>query len=222
MSMRHGARAAAVAGFVGLTISLAGCGAKVSQEQYNADIAKLREEMQAGDRPAAAKADSASRMAAAQQTRLDSLDQQYQALRNDYQASVEKVKGQLRFNVPVHFDFDQSELREADRPVLDQFASVVKEHYPGALVTAEGFADPSGDYQHNLALGQARADAVRDYLVGTAGLAEDEVRAVSYGEILKRQVVPGAEGPGDTGIENRRVTLVIDHAAVVTDRVAMP
>jgi len=39
---------------------------------------------------------------------------------------------------------------------------------------------------------------------------------------LKRQVVPGAEGPGDTGIENRRVTLVIDHAAVTTDRVAMP
>jgi hypothetical protein len=45
---------------------------------------------------------------------------------------------------------------------------------------------------------------------------------VSYGEVGNRQVVPGAHGPGDTGVENRRVTLVIDHAAVTLDRVAMP
>jgi hypothetical protein len=35
-------------------------------------------------------------------------------------------------------------------------------------------------------------------------------------------IVPGAKGPGHAGIENRRVTLVIDHAGVATDHVAMP
>jgi hypothetical protein len=43
---------------------------------------------------------------------------------------------------------------------------------------------------------------------------------VSYGEVRNRQVVPGAKGPGDAGVENRRVALVIDHAAVATDEVA--
>jgi peptidoglycan-associated lipoprotein len=213
MSMHHVARAAAVAGFVGLTAGMAGCGNGISREEYTAEVAKLREEIAAGDRRVAAAVDSTNQAMAQQQGRMDSLGQQLQSLQGEYQVSLEKVKGQLRFNVPVHFDFDQSELREADRPVLDRFAGVVKEYYPGALVTAEGFADPSGDYRHNLALGQARADAVRDYLVSTGGLSADDVRAVSYGEILKRQVEPGAQGPGDTGIENRRVTLVIEHAA---------
>jgi hypothetical protein len=54
---------------------------------------------------------------------------------------------------------------------------------------------------HGLRLGQRRANAVRDYLAG---------------------IVPGAKGPGHAGIENRWVTLVIDHAAVATDHVAMP
>ena len=63
---------------------------------------------------------------------------------------------------------------------------------------------------------------MRDYLAGTGGLPADGLKAVSYGEVSNRQVVPGARGPGDVGIENRRVTLVIDHVAVAMDRVAMP
>jgi peptidoglycan-associated lipoprotein len=46
--------------------------------------------------------------------------------------------------------------------VLDRFATVVKEYYPGALVTVEGFADPAGGEIYNLRLGQRRAEAVRD------------------------------------------------------------
>ena len=56
------------------------------------------------------------------------------------------------------------------------------------------------------------------YLVGTGGLAADKVRALSYGEVQKRQVVPNAKGSGDSGLENRRVTLVIEDAAA-TDHV---
>ena len=128
----------------------------------------------------------------------------------------------LKFNVPVHFEFASSELREADRPVLDRFASVVTEYYPGALVTVEGFADPSGSAAYNHAARHAPrrggAGVPRD--VGRVRAA-DKLKAVSYGEARNRQVVPGAKGPGDEGIENRRVALVIDHAAVATDEVAL-
>lgn len=221
MSMRHAARAAAVAGIVGLTASLAGCAGYVKKADFNNEVAKLREEMQAGDHQVAGRVDSTNQAVADHQRRLDALEQELQAFRKEYQVSIEKVKGMLRFDVPVHFGFDSSELRESDRPVLDRFASVVKEYYPGALVTVEGFADPAGSQAYNLRLGQQRANAVRDYLTGTGGLSADELKAVSYGEVRNRQVVPGAKGPGDAGVENRRVTLVIDHAAVATDRVAM-
>ena len=55
-----------------------------------------------------------------------------------------------------------------------------------------------------------RAEAVRDYLVGTAGMQTGQVRAVSYGEATNRQVRPGATG--DAGRDNRRVSLVVDYA----------
>jgi peptidoglycan-associated lipoprotein len=127
----------------------------------------------------------------------------------------------LKFNVPVHFEYDSSELREGDRPVLDRFASVVTEYYPGALITVEGFADPSGSAAYNLQLGRRRAEAVQEYLATAGGFGADRLKAVSYGEVRNRQVVPGAKGPGEQGIENRRVALVIDHAAIATDEVAL-
>ena len=64
-----------------------------------------------------------------------------------------------------------------------------------------------------------RAVAVKDYLA-SSGLSSEQLKAVSYGESRNRQVVPGAKGPGPDGAENRRVALVIDHAAVATDQVA--
>jgi peptidoglycan-associated lipoprotein len=78
------------------------------------------------------------------------------------------------------------------------------------VITVEGFADPAGSTAFNKRLGQARADAVRDYLVGTAGLPAEQVRAVSYGEDNNRQVRPGAFG--EAGQDNRRVGLIVDYA----------
>jgi peptidoglycan-associated lipoprotein len=105
--------------------------------------------------------------------------------------------------------------------VLDRFSSVVSEYYPGALVTVEGFTDQSGTAAYNLQLGRRRAQAVTEYLATAGGFGADKLKAVSYGEARNRQVVPGAKGPGDRGIENRRVTLVIDHAAIATDEIAL-
>jgi len=217
----RGVRAAAALGAVGVVLGLAGCAAKVTREEFNTEVAKLREETQAGDRQIATRLDSTNQAVADHARRLDALEQELQAFRSEYKVSIEKVQGMLKFDLPVHFEFASSELRETDRPVLDRFATVVKQYYPGALVTVEGFTDPAGSAAYNLRLGQRRADAVREYLATAGGFTSDSLKAVSYGEVRNRQVVPGAKGPGDTGIENRRVTLVVDHAAIATDQVSL-
>ena len=222
MFTRHrGVQAAAALGMVGLVLGLSGCAARVKQEDFNTEVARLREEMQAGDRQVAARVDSTNQAVADHARRLDALEQELQAFRSEYKVSMEKVRGMLKFNIPVHFEFASSELRETDRPVLDRFAAVITEYYPGALITVEGFTDPAGSAAYNQRLGQNRADAVKEYLATAGGFTSESLKAVSYGEVRNRQVVPGAKGPGDSGIENRRVALVIDHAAISTDQVTL-
>lgn len=218
----HRGRVLAGIGALGVTIGLSACAAKVTREDFDAEMTRLREEVQAGDRDLASRLDSTNQLVNDHTRRLDALDQELQAFRSEYNVSMERVEDMLRFNIPVHFEFDRSDLREEDRPVLDRFATVVREYYPGALVTVEGFTDPAGSPAYNQRLGQRRAEAVKEYLASAGGFEATRVKAVSYGEARNRQVVPGAKGPGDEGLENRRVALVIDHAAVATDQLAMP
>jgi peptidoglycan-associated lipoprotein len=215
-----GTRVVAVLGALGLAVGLSGCAAKVTREDYTAEVARLREEIKAGDAQLGSRIDSTNQLVTDHTRRLDALDQELQAFRSEYNVSIERTKDMMTFNVPVHFEFAKSELREADRPVLDRFATVVKEYYPGALVTVEGFTDPAGSAAYNQRLGQHRADAVKEYLASAGGFETAAVKSVSYGEVRNRQVVPGAKGPGDAGLENRRVALVIDHAAIATDQLA--
>jgi len=143
--------------------------------------------------------------------RAQALEHEIQSMRSDFSAQIESMKGMLSFNVPVNFDYDSADLRQQDHAVLNKFASVVKEYYPNAIVTVEGFTDPSGSVAYNLKLGQRRAEAVKSLLVQN-GLNGDAVKVVSYGEARDRQVVPGAAGPGLEGMQNRRVSLVIDYS----------
>jgi len=215
-----GSRVLAAVGALGVAVGLSGCAAKVTRKDFSAEVARIREEVQAGDAQLGARIDSTNQLVADHTRRLDALDQELQAFRSEYNVSIERTKDLMKFNVPVHFEFDKSELREADRPVLDRFATVVKEYYPGALVTVEGFTDPAGTAVYNRRLGQHRADAVKEYLASAGGFETMQVKSVSYGESRNRQVVPGAKGPGDAGLENRRVALVIDHVAIATDQLA--
>ena len=215
-----GSRLLMVAGALGVVAGMGGCAAKVTRKDFSAEMAQLREEVQAGDTRLSARIDSTNQLVADHTRRLDALDQELQAFRSEYNVSIERTNDMMKFNVPVHFEFAESELREMDQPVLDRFATVVKEYYPGALVTVEGFTDPAGTAAYNRRLGQHRADAVKEYLASAGGFDSTQLKSVSYGESRNRQVVPGAKGPGDAGLENRRVALVIDHAAVATDQLA--
>ena len=218
-------RAVQALALAGILATVGGCAAKVKREDYNNDMARLREEIANNDRQLAAgvnaRVDSTNQTVSDHSRRLDALDQEFKAFRDEYKVSIEKVKDQLKFAMPVHFDFDSANVRDMDKPVLDRFASVVKEYYPGAVITVEGFTDPAGSAAYNRKLGLRRAEAVKDYLGSSAGFNGETIKAVSYGEVKNRQVAPGMAGPGDKGMENRRVVLVIDHPAIAADRVAM-
>jgi peptidoglycan-associated lipoprotein len=115
-----------------------------------------------------------------------------------------------RYIVPVHFGFDSAAVRDSDFAVLGQVADVIKRVYPTAMVTIEGFADPSGSDAYNLRLSRRRAEAVRDVMIARFGMPSGQFRAVGYGEQKVRQVNPGARKDDPGALQNRRVTFTID------------
>lgn len=142
---------------------------------------------------------------------IGSLRTDLQTMRTEFGARItamaDSLQSTVQFALPVHFDFDEDMVREHDRMALDRFSQVVNRYYPGAAITVEGFADPAGSTQYNLALSQRRANAVRDYLA-QRGFEGVPVRAVGYGEA--RPVVAGAERDMPGAEMNRRVVFVIE------------
>ena len=187
--------------------------AHVGREDFEAEIAALRAQLEAQDNGMDGR--NAAQIAALS-ARLDRLTDGLSALQGEFDVTVERLETAIRFNVPVYFDFDRDELRPEDLPVLERFGDVVSEYYPDVLLTVEGFTDRAGSPEYNLDLGQRRAEAVRLYLVETAGFRGDRVRAVSYGEDPERLVYPDRAGH-DEGIVNRRVALVVEHLDMTTD-----
>ena len=133
-------------------------------------------------------------------------------LRDDYGVRIAQLEEGLEFAVPVHFAFDAAAVEEEDRETLERFAELVQRHYPGTMITIEGFADPAGSAAYNRTLSQRRADAVRASLM-EMGLAEAQLRAVGYGE--ERPVVPGAAGQASGAELNRRVVFVVETPKVL-------
>ena len=172
-------------------IALGGCTHYVKQADFDSAIAELR----ANDQK--------------QQQQLDSLTQEMQQRFAKYDAQIAQMGGRVRLDTAAHFAFNDATLRDQDKPLLDDFAKVISQHYPDAVVTVEGFADPAGSASYNRRLGERRAKAVRDYLVQN-GLSAEHLRAVSYGEASNRQVERGQSR--EAGEPNRRVTLVVDFA----------
>ncbi len=192
-----------------IVLLLSAC-ATVSPDEMEAELtqvrAELREEIRQGDE--AVEARLGSRMDQVE-ARVNSLENDLSLLREDFDVTIERLESALRFNTPVHFAFDDDQVRAQDRELLDRFASVISEYYSDATITVEGFTDSAGDPSYNMALGQRRAESVSNYLQ-QQGVPSERLRAVSYGESRDRQIVPGAAGPGTEGWQNRRVSMVID------------
>ena len=80
----------------------------------------------------------------------------------------------------VFFDYDVADLSEATRAALQKNAEYLT-RWPSTRVLIEGHADARGTNEYNLALGERRASAVRDYLVGL-GIPAERLAIVSKGE----------------------------------------
>ncbi|MGE3955769.1 MAG: OmpA family protein [Vicinamibacterales bacterium] len=80
----------------------------------------------------------------------------------------------------VHFDFDRYTLRPEATRVLDEAVTALREN-PDLRIEVEGHTCNIGTAEYNLALGDRRANAVREYLV-SRGVQADRLRTISYGE----------------------------------------
>jgi peptidoglycan-associated lipoprotein len=163
------------------------------------------------ERAARVAADSAQQVElAAQRAELVALRTDLSGLRTEFGAKISEVADGLKFALPVHFSYDDASVRTADVAALERFASVVQKHYTGAKITVEGFADPAGTAEYNLALSQRRANAVRDF-ISARGVDTSLLNAVGYGET--RLVARGAERQMPGAELNRRVVFVIETPA---------
>ena len=82
--------------------------------------------------------------------------------------------------VDVHFDYNQSDIRASERPIVEGIAGYMREH-PTLTIKVEGHCDERGSNEYNMSLGENRALAVRSHLA-SLGIAADRIQTRSYGE----------------------------------------
>ena len=104
----------------------------------------------------------------------------------------------------VFFDFDSNDLRPESRATVEALA-VWMNNYPATTLALEGHADERGTREYNLALGERRANSVRDYLV-TLGIGANRLSTISYGK--ERPAVLGSNE--EAWAQNRRGVFVVN------------
>lgn len=113
----------------------------------------------------------------------------------EVQAAAQNVRG------IVHFAFDSSAINAEAANLLNEQVAFLK-NYPDAVVLVAGHTDERGSREYNHALGERRAQAVKNYLA-SQGVADARVETISYGEDR-----PAATGTDEAShAENRRAEL---------------
>ena len=104
----------------------------------------------------------------------------------------------------IHFDYDQFTVKEEYKPVVSAHARYLQQNR-NARLTIQGNTDERGSREYNLALGQKRADAVKQMMT-LSGANSAQIETVSFGEEK-----PRAQGQTEQAFaENRRADLVYD------------
>ncbi len=99
---------------------------------------------------------------------------------------LEKARAELKgdridLRESVYFDLGKSSIQERSYPLLEQVVAILKEHPELKRLRIEGHTDSRGSAASNKRLSQARAEAVKAFLV-ERGIAEERLEAVGYGE----------------------------------------
>ena len=103
----------------------------------------------------------------------------------------------------VFFDFDKSDLKPEARATLERQAAWLKQ-YSNVRLQIEGHCDERGTREYNLALGERRANAAKNYLVAL-GIPASRLSTISYGKER-----PAVLGSNETSwAQNRRAVSVV-------------
>jgi peptidoglycan-associated lipoprotein len=103
----------------------------------------------------------------------------------------------------VFFGYDRYDVSDEARATLDRQASWLQQ-YSNLSITIEGHADERGTREYNLALGERRANAVKNYLVAR-GVSGSRINTISYGK--ERPAVVGSDE--SSWAQNRRGVTVV-------------
>jgi peptidoglycan-associated lipoprotein len=167
------------------SLLLVACSGNETNDSAAAEAAAA--EAAAAEEAAAVAAESAAKEAQAQAEAAAAEQQQLQ----DAAMSAGTV---------FYFDFDSSSMTDAARMAVDAHIAVLLSNEDS--VRLEGHTDERGTREYNLALGERRANAVRDYMVAN-GVPSYRVESISYGEEN-----PVAFGSSEANwSQNRRVEL---------------
>ena len=94
---------------------------------------------------------------------------------------IEPEEGAIVGNLAtIHFDFDKSDIRPGDATILQGNYDMLSKA-PGTQVTIEGYCDPIGTSEYNMALGMRRAESAKAYLV-KLGADMNMFSTISFGE----------------------------------------
>src|SRR6056297_1200894 len=96
------------------------------------------------------------------------------------QAEDERAAKQEFVNENVYFGFDDASLTKKARQILREKVQWLRNH-PDRDVLIEGHCDERGTKEYNMALGQRRAQSIKNYLVN-AGIDPSRLETISYGE----------------------------------------
>ena len=153
---------------------------------------------------------NADSLAAAERARADSLDAARRAEEEAERiarqraadsaaaaaASTAEVRNMLA--AMIHFDFDRAALRADDQGTLDQKVAILNAN-PDLRIRISGHCDERGSDEYNLALGNRRATAAKEYLV-SHGIDASRIETASFGE--ERPIAMGHDE--DSWAQNRR------------------
>jgi len=103
----------------------------------------------------------------------------------------------------IYFDTGKATIKPESYPILEEVCRILKE-YPNVMVEVEGHTDTRGPAEYNLRLSQARADAVKDWLISHGCISPDRIKAIGYGE-SRPEVFP--ERTPEDYQRNRRVVI---------------
>lgn len=177
--------------------------ARLAAEKAQADAVAQQQALAAQADAARKAAEEANRARANAEAEKQALRDQLRQQLNMVLETRESARGLIVNMSDVLFDFGKYTLRPGTREKLARVSGIILAH-PGLRIEVEGHTDSVGSDEFNQKLSEQRANAVREYLVGS-GVASNNVTAKGLGESQ-----PVASNDNNAGRQqNRRVELVV-------------